>query len=264
MKNGSKYRLLGKVKLQFYAYLLSCKSSDKGNTKFVIFGQGRTGSSLLVNLLNSHVEIDCKNEIYNRKRHVFNGRIWFPYLFLKGMEHRKKKLVFGFKVKIYQLILHQKLNPNDFLDHLVQKGYKIIYLRRNNFLNHALSGFIAKKRKAYHLLKEEKYEPKLLEISKEELREMMLRKKQFQQQELECLNGRDYFEVIYERDLENSSSHQNTCDQLFDFLELKRVKVETVFQKVNKKKPEDILTNYSELIQYFKNTAFANFFGSSA
>ena len=43
-------------------------SSRKPPTKFVIFGRGRSGSTLLVSLLNSNPDIHCDGEILSRKK----------------------------------------------------------------------------------------------------------------------------------------------------------------------------------------------------
>ena len=207
-----KYRLLGKIKLQFYSYLIALitKSSRKTN-KFVILGQSRTGSSLFVDLLNSHPKIACEREIFDKRRHLFDKKVWFPYFFLRGMALREGNRFFGFKVHLYQLTQHQKVDPNYFLSKLEYRGYKIIYLRRNNFLNQALSGVIVQKRFSYHLLKNEIYKAEKIEVSIEELENKMQRRVQNQKKELACLSGRIYHEVIYERDLENSENHQKTC-----------------------------------------------------
>ena len=103
-----------KFGFQYTAYLRSFGAKHHG-TKFAIFGQGRTGSTLLVDLLNRHPKIACEEEIFNRRRHPFNGKIWKPYWFLKGVEANYRDKVFGFKVKIYQLTKHQQIQPAEFL-----------------------------------------------------------------------------------------------------------------------------------------------------
>jgi hypothetical protein len=63
---------------------------------FVIFGQGRTGSTPLMRPLNSDPEIHCDGEILQRK-------VLSPYHFVKAYRHRAPHPFFGIKVKIYQL-----------------------------------------------------------------------------------------------------------------------------------------------------------------
>lgn len=246
-------------KLQFGAYLKSVQSAQPSG-KFVIFGQGRTGSTLLVDLLNSHPEIACEYEIFNGQRHLFNGKVSFPYRFLRGMEVRNANKVFGFKVKVYQLTLHQQIDPGTFLKRLKSKGYQIIYLRRNNFLEHALSGLNARKTKRFHVVNGQTNRMKSVEIGAEELKRSMQNRKLYQQNELDYLKGHHYFEVEYERDLKFSDQHQRIGNELFDFLGLEKAPVKTQLRKVLKNTAKDQLTNYEELKTYFEATPFADFF----
>ena len=40
-------------------------TAKAGQIRFVLFGQGRTGSKLLVELLHSHPDIHCDGEVLN-------------------------------------------------------------------------------------------------------------------------------------------------------------------------------------------------------
>ena len=254
------YRLFVQFKLQFVAYVFSFQSKNEPTNKFVIFSQGRTGSTLLVDLLNSHPQINCEDEIFNRQRHLFGRKIIWPYRFLKGMAVLRKQQVFGFKVKIYQLTKHQKMTPKDFLDHLEKQHYKIIYLRRNNFLEHALSGLTAKQTKQYHLFEGDADQTQQFEFSATELERKMQRRSALQKQELALLDGRKYFEVVYDQDLKIQDQHQAICERIFTFLGLEKVKVNTNLKKVIRKKPAEQLSNFVQLQNYFSNTNFASFF----
>jgi LPS sulfotransferase NodH len=49
---------------------------------FVIFGQARTGSNLLRQLLQSHPQLECRGEVYFRRNWLGRRR---PYLQLVGL-----------------------------------------------------------------------------------------------------------------------------------------------------------------------------------
>ncbi len=210
------FRFYIRFKLQLVAYLSSFGEYRNPN-KFVLFCQGRTGSTLLVDLLNSHPEIQCEDEILNQQRHLFGKKVLWPYRFLRGMAASRKQQIFGFKVKIYQLTKHQAILPNDFLDRLERLGYRIVYLSRNNFLEHALSGLTAKQTKQYHLFEGDQDQTQQVEFSAIELAQKMQSKANLQKEELTVLKGRNYFEVIYEKDLKYQDQHQIICDQIFTF-----------------------------------------------
>lgn len=104
------------------------KQSQLPEKKFVIFGRGRSGSTLLVELLDSHPQIHCDNEI-------LHDRVLFPRLYIDSCASRYQSQVYGFKFLSYQIKDVQRISqPKKFLLQLYQSGYKIIYLRRENLL----------------------------------------------------------------------------------------------------------------------------------
>src|SRR4030095_16137361 len=76
---------------------------DYPQKKFVIYTRGRTGSTVLTDLINSHPDIFCDAEIFN---FIYcNTKVLFPRAYIKSCSKRAsiyKKKVYGFKVKIAQ------------------------------------------------------------------------------------------------------------------------------------------------------------------
>lgn len=110
-------------------------------SKFVMYTRGRTGSTLLTELLNCHHEIFCDVEIFN---FLYSGSIVkFPGMYINSCSKRasaKGKKVYGFKVKISQLRYEHKYdNYDEILLNLYKKDWKFIHLKRVNFLRHQLS-----------------------------------------------------------------------------------------------------------------------------
>jgi len=60
--------------------------------------------------------------------------------------------------------------------------------------------------------------------------------------------------LIYENDLLNSSSHQNTADKVFNFLNIPSEKVTTNLVKLMPLNPIDRVENYEELVKFINNT----------
>ena len=65
-------------------------------SKFVLFGGGRNGSTLLVSLLNSHPDIYCDGEI-------LVGKLRSPFKHIKRRMQSSPKSIYGFKLLSYQL-----------------------------------------------------------------------------------------------------------------------------------------------------------------
>ena len=79
---------------------------------------GRSGSTLLVSLLDSHSQIFCDNEIYHRK-------VFAPWKYLRLRSRMGGKPVYGFKLLTYHLGLTlgmEKSQFNDYLRELHEKG----------------------------------------------------------------------------------------------------------------------------------------------
>ena len=126
-----------------YGLYLWKKPSLPAN-KFVIFGRGRSGSTLLVNLLNNHNKIHCDGEI-------MHDHLLFPRLYIDLSASRYQSRVYGFKLLSYQLKdVQQIYDPEKFLLSLYESGYKFIYLTRRNLLAHALSNINARQKKFHH------------------------------------------------------------------------------------------------------------------
>ena len=111
------------------------------DTRFVIVAMLRTGSTFLIDLLNSHDDIFCDNELFNPHeicRYRFNEgdiegleyrntnpiRFWDEFFYSEFAEQQK---VIGFNFMLGQ--------SHQILDKILRNiGFKIIYLSRENKL----------------------------------------------------------------------------------------------------------------------------------
>src|SRR4051812_11468170 len=82
---------------QARAYLgLLRRRPQRDQRRFVVFAQGRTGSTLLVDLLRSSPGVHCDEEILDRP-------VRLPHLWIASRRAARPGTGYGFKVKIYQL-----------------------------------------------------------------------------------------------------------------------------------------------------------------
>ena len=58
--------------------------------------------------------------------------------------------------------------------------------------------------------------------------------------------GLDYHEVIYERDLQDNSKHQQVIDGILNFLSLEPRPVKTQFRRINVKTLQETVANFGE------------------
>jgi len=225
--------------------------------QFLIFAEGRGGSSLLVDLLNSHPDIYCDGEIFNAET---NAKIRFPLLYLESRKRTTRlirKPVYGFKVKYTQLVLHQGFK-NDFIKTLYDSGWKIIYLRRSNYLKATISTILAEKRGFYHQKRIKVKNLEKINIDVEELLQKTKGRERAAQLEKEWLVGMDYHFVNYENDLLNPDMHQNTLNKIFRFLKIPEHEISTNFKKISTGDLSLDIENFNEVREYLGTSEFAH------
>ena len=236
-------------------------SRKKGIQKFIIFSQGRTGSTLLVKILNSHPDIVCEREIFQLKNIIFSGQIHNPYRMINGKELIYRKKVYGFKAKIYQLNEQRRLigGSKEFLRNATNNGWKLLYLKRGNLIQHVLSSLVAENLNTYHFNsngEKSTYDKLKLELDVHDLIKRLDERRNYLEQEKEALEGREYMEISYEK---LSEYPQEVADEIFSFLGINSVRIDIPLQKSNTKSVEELVSNYDEIASALKSTEYAKF-----
>ncbi|MCB0473734.1 MAG: sulfotransferase domain-containing protein [Flavobacteriaceae bacterium] len=248
-------RLLNK---QLSAYWTAIVNPEHKPQKFIILAQGRTGSSLLKEVLNSHPMIHCDDEMLNKAYNFSNGNVFFPSLFLEGLSLKHPHEVYGCKIKPNHLKQQTRIRDEKaFILHFIQKGWKIIYLYRSNILHHALSNIVAEQRRSYHLRKGESNNVTSLKVDIKRLEAGMRSRMQQLEDEERFLKDISYLELNYEKDL--LTNPQVGADKAFTFLGLPSVTVHTNLVKVVNTNLEEFLENYGEVELALKDTVFEKY-----
>ncbi|MFC1680651.1 hypothetical protein ACFL1S_02510 [Pseudomonadota bacterium] len=210
----------------------------------VIFGQGRTGSSVLENLISSTGHFRGFGELLNVER---VGQINYPFRYVQGVSKWYAHTNFICHVKIYQLTRNRKkpVDPGKFLQKLSDNCWKIIYIRRENVIKQVLSGLVAMRRGAYHKLDDRSEEWKL-NVDCGDFVERVSRRLRFTEQEELALEGIEHEVVVYERDLEDSSVHQQTIDRILGKHSLEKRPVSTAYRKINTLAMPELIANFSD------------------
>jgi LPS sulfotransferase NodH len=232
---------------EFASYLDKfLKPIPSGQVRVLIFGQGRTGSTLLESLLASTGHFQRSGELLN----VSKGEIFFPDAYVRGMSKKKSDANFLFHLKIYHLTRDRRrpVDPSRFLTSLDKDGWKVLYLRRRNTVRHQLSNAVRETRGRPHKFDDEHERYRIL-IDCESFVEKVSERLSFEQAERIALEDIDFCEVVYEDDLENASMHQSTIDRILDFVSLERRPVTTNHRKVNTQDLNDLIINYDEFVQ---------------
>ena len=241
VKRPLKYRTREILSYGFHAL----KSHATDATRVVIFGQGRTGSTLLENLLCSTGHFRERGELLN----VSPGEILFPTAFIRGLSLWRGNPNFIFHVKIYQLTEDRKrpVDPSTFMTTLQQEGWKIIYLKRKNKVKQALSNIMAEQRGGFFKF-DKREEELVINIDCERFVSLVQNRFRHEEAEKEVLEKLDYHTVVYEDDLENTESHQEATHRIFEYVGLEPKQVASRYKKINTRLPKDFIENYDELM----------------
>lgn len=225
--------------------------------RFVVFGRGRSGSTLLVDLLNSHPSVHCDGEILKSPVPFL-----FPLTFVDCHAKISTADVYGFKLLTYQIKDDQKINDNQlFFDKLADRGYDLIYLYRRNLLEHAVSNIMAR-RHGFHSRgtrhsgagEEQEY------IAADELLRWLNSSDEHRINEEKILHGRQYLSICYEADLVDEEKRQETMNKIFEKFDVSANLVRTTLRKNVQRPPQDVITNYRELQAHFRDTPYGEFF----
>ena len=229
------------------AYATPLSRSKRANQplRVVIFGQGRTGSTLLEDLLCSACDFRSKGELLTTARR----EVASPLRFVRGVAawRRKKRLIFHVKPEHLTRNRKRPVDPAAFMEALHAEGWKILHLRRRNKVRHCLSGFVAQYRGHYHTLDSEPDDVRLRIDCQKFVRKMKVR---LGADEIEraSLANVPYHEVIYEDDLERAESHQATVDRVLAYLALPPGTTSTRHRRNNPQTPPELIVNYDEFI----------------
>ncbi|MGD1805913.1 hypothetical protein ACP6PL_10815 [Dapis sp. BLCC M126] len=224
------------------------------SNKFVIFGRGRSGSTLLVNLLSNQNQVHCDNEI-------LHDRLLFPRTYIDLCSSHYESSVYGFKLLSYQVRDVQPISkPENFLLSLYESGYKFIYLTRSNLVDHALSNINAKhKQKYHHRSHEGELEYKPIKVEIEEVFQRIQFSEELGKYEKKLLQKIPHLSLTYEDNLLDSECHQKTVDQVLELFNLPSKPVKTNLVKLMPLELSKMVENYEELIEAIQKSKYADF-----
>jgi LPS sulfotransferase NodH len=164
---------------------------DQG-TVFVIFGRGRCGTTLLVELLNGFRDVHCDGE-------VFHYPVLFPARLLQNLRLTNKAPYYGVKLLSYQLLEIQSRASQIMPATLAALGYRVLYVTRNHFYQ-SVSVLRARQLGVWHERKRAERQP-IFHISLSELAAQLERNRFLDVIESQMLSGIPYDHISYEHDL---------------------------------------------------------------
>jgi len=220
--------------------------------KFVILGFQRTGSTLLVELLDSHPLINCKGEL-------LLNRMLFPKYFLKCNTRISNHDVFGFKLLTPHFDYQNIKNPDQFMVDLNNSGYKILKLKRRNLFRSAISLLYAINSRRFHF----QYSYLEKDLQKIVVDPLELLEKlnwiEYHSVLLDRISNKlPHLEIVYEDDLMSATHHKDTVNRISDYLSIPRATAHTKLIKFTDD-ISDFISNADEIKTFIYETKYAKY-----
>ncbi|APY08025.1 hypothetical protein BWZ20_06795 [Winogradskyella sp. J14-2] len=252
--------MINKLK-SIYSKLLSFKYrttnklfGNKDYKKFVIISTSRTGSTLVMALLNNHKNVICDGELFKNLNGKSCKHVWNDFFNHKPKDTQQV----GFKL----FYSHPRDDDKTVWDIIKQdKSIKIIHLMRRNILRIFLSQRIGIKTKRWtenvnrpHNIS---LESKKVDVDYKECTEAFNKITDYQNKTKQMFKEHDYLEVYYE-DIVND--RESELDKIFDFLDVEKMQVTANNKKQNPERIDELINNYEELKNKFTNTKWEYLF----
>jgi LPS sulfotransferase NodH len=223
--------------------------------KFVIITSGRSGSELLVTLLNSHPGIKCDGELLLTRRlsaeRFINGRA--------AVAQRSGQRAYGLKLLPPHIIDVQRIDQStDWLRHLADDGWTVIRLGRRNRLHQSIS-MVRANHTQWHVRAgdESPFEP--IHIDVMQLIATMYVTDWIENQIDHLLKGVDYQEYWYEDDLENPENQSATVAAICRSLGLEPAPTSTDLVRVHPGHVREMITNYDEVVVELRRNRYEQY-----
>lgn len=224
--------------------------------KFAIFTYQRTGSTLLIDLLNSHPQIDCDGEI-------LLNQMYSPSKYVHYRTNLTLNTAYGFKLQISHLEYQRIQNPGLFVKNIHKSGFNLIKLVRRDLWRTAISLQYAISSQKFHF-KNSHQESQLpnVRIEPQDLLDKfiwILNQNRLLDQITDDL---PHLDLVYEDDLLNNERHQITIDRICDYIGVATAPAKSEYIRGTTGDPMNFITNNDEILDYVLNTEYGQYIES--
>lgn len=216
--------------------------------RFLLFGRGRSGSTLLVDLLGSHPQVSCLGE-------VLRYRTRAPTAYLERRLAACATRAAGAKVLSYQLeALHQPRQIAEVRDWITRRGVRMIHMQRRNLLAHAISNLAARKTGVFHRPGGGSSAAQKIHLDAAELMAWMEGSARLLDWEEGFLEGLPREDIVYERDLETPADQARTLRRLHRIMGLEALPATSSLRRVTPRRPAGFIENWPEIVRALRRT----------
>ncbi len=228
-------------------------------TNIAMFHTGRSGSTLLGDMLDQHSDFLWAGEIFNRLRNLSRNQVEMIIVLSMYLNERK---IYGFETKT---LADQQLGPEcinmsckDYIEFLSLLGFDhFIVVTRKNLLRKLVSRMVARKINKYHRTSENSVAVKVnidLTDGRKSLIDEFSKNEMHYRGLMNALDGRKVLQLCYEEDLLDDPmvAYRKVCE----FTGLEECVPAMRFQRTNPFKLMDIIDNFEETEEVLEGTVY--------
>lgn len=222
---------------------------------FVVHSLGRSGSTLLTDLLASHPQIECDGEILSHPLYfVSPGRL------VRSRAALFSSTVYGFKMRPRHYADQGIANPAAFLAGLHADGWRVLRLERRNLLRIALSWITNEQTGVVHrTFRDRRRTPRARHIPPDALLRQLARVSRDTAVEQAALSAVPHLRLVYEDDLLRENTRGATLNRVFEYLGLPPAPVATRYVRLTSDRLEDFVENHQQVRDALRGTAYEHF-----
>jgi hypothetical protein len=257
VRTRSTWALIARAQLMAASTILRASFAPASGAlpTFVVHSRGRTGSTLLVDLLRCHPAIHCDAEILSH-------RLWVtsPWALVRGRARLFARQAYGFKLRPPHYATQRIHDPVAFLGGLHAAGWRFVRLTRQNALRTAISGsLIAHTGVLHRRVGDEPTARAAVRIRPDDLLARLERQEREMRLEADTLASFPCLGLTYEDDLLREADRQPALDRVFAYLGLPSAQVSTRYVRLTTDRLTDVVANYDEIASALRDTPYARF-----
>jgi LPS sulfotransferase NodH len=214
---------------------------------------GRTGSELLVSLLSSHPQIWCESEILSVRR-ILPAQM----LLLRSARARRRGRAYGFKLLEHHARLQNPEHPFAYVRSFHDRGFKIIFLERRDWLLQAISSIRAIDTQ-YHYHRRDGARFEAIHVDPVAILSALWLIEQGVTALRCALTGVPTLKLFYEDDLETEEQQAQTVGRICTYLGLPPAPVHTELVKLTPRSAAQQLANFDQVAALISGTQYARF-----
>lgn len=222
--------------------------------RFIVHSLGRSGSTLLSDLLDAHPQIECDGEILSHPLLFVS-----PDRFVRSRAALFPSVCYGFKLRPRHYADQNIADASSFVRTLHEEGWVIIHLERRNLLRIALSWVTRSHTRVVHRTVRDRHRPQRQYIPIPELLERLERAETDTLIEQRALADVPAIRLTYEDDLLGHDTQQATMNRLFSELGVGPAVVKSQFVRLSGDRLEDSVENAEEVRRALVGTRWERF-----